>query len=566
MKKKMITVVFALILILIIGGIAAAKPLIDKYSYSNEMADWDEFYQVSGEESAIILQDEMVEEKAIIRGGVCYFDLDTVHKYFNEVFYVDWTENLLLYTTAVDTVRANLGESSYVSSEGSADLGYAVAYVEEGNVYVAADYVKLFTNYSYAMFDRHVQVYTEWGERQTAEVKKDTAVRVLGGIKSPILRELERGEIVEVLNVMENWSEIKTSDSIIGYVENKRLTNEEPLYEAAVTDYVAPEYTSLSLDGKVNLAFHAIGGVGGNNTLAEMTAPARGLNVIAPTWFSLNDSSGGYRSFGTADYVTQAHNMGLQVWGVLDDFNYKNETGAEVKVMDVLSSTTNRQHLIDNVVAEAGNLGLDGINVDFETIDSDCGVHYVQFLRELSVECRSKGLVLSVDNYVPFNFNDYYRLDIQGQVVDYVVIMGYDEHWRGSGDPGSVASIGYVSNGLDRTLEEVPAQKVVNALPLYMIQWKIEGTTVTDQYLTLNNLEGFLARISAQPEWDETTCQNYLEWQEGSATYQIWIEDAESISVKLNVMRAKDLGGVAVWRLGYDVPEIWGLLSAYVNS
>ncbi|MCM1046761.1 MAG: glycosyl hydrolase family 18 protein [Candidatus Gastranaerophilales bacterium] len=566
MKRKMITVVFALILILIIAGIAVAKPLMDKYSYSDEMADWDEFYQVSGEESAIILQDEMVEEKAIVRGGVCYFDLDTVHKYFNEVFYVDWTENLLLYTTATDTVRVNLGESSYVSAEGSADMGYTIAYVENEKVYVAADYVKLFTNYAYAMYDRHVQVYTEWGECQTAEVKKDTAVRVLGGIKSPILRELERGEVVEILNVMENWSEVKTSDSIIGYVENKRLINEDTMYEAPVTDYEAPEYSSLFLDGKVNLAFHAIGGVGGNDTLAEMAAPARGLNVIAPTWFSLNDSDGGYRSFGTSNYVTQAHNMGLQVWGVLDDFNYKNETGEEVDVLSVLSSTTNRRRLIDNVVAEAGNLGLDGINVDFEAVSAECGVHYVQFLRELSVECRARELVLSVDNYVPFNFNDYYRLDIQGQVVDYVVIMGYDEHWRGSGDPGSVASISYVSNGLDKTLEEVPAQKVVNALPLYMIQWRTEGTTVTDQYLTLNNLAGFLARISAQPEWDETTCQNYLEWQEGSATYQIWIEDAESISVKLNVMRAKDIGGVAVWRLGYDIPEIWGLLSAYVNS
>ncbi len=565
MKKKLITVAVALVLILIIAGIAVGKPLLDKYSYSDERADWDEFYGVTGEESAIILQDEMVEEKAVVRDGVCYFDLDTVHKYLNEIFYVDLKENLLLYTTAVDTVSAVLGGSGYSSAQGSSDLGCTIAYTEGKKVYVAAEYVKLFTNFAYAVYDRHVQVYTEWGERAMAEVKKATSVRVLGGIKSPILTDLEKGDSVEILEVMENWSKVKTSDSVIGYVENKRLHNEYTENEMAVTDYTAPEYTSLSMEGKVNLGFHAIGGPGGNGTLGEIAAPASGMNVIAPTWFSLNDSLGGYRSFGSADYVAQAHGMGLQVWAALDNFNYKNETGAEVDVLAVLSATSSRVKLVKDVVAEAMSLGLDGINVDFEGLSSDCGVHYVQFLRELSVECRANSLVLSVDNYVPFNFNDYYRLDIQGQIADYVLIMGYDEHWHGSGDPGSVASVEYVSNGLDRTVAEVPAEKVINALPLYTILWKTEGSTVTDQYLTFNNTQGFLARISAQPEWDETTCQNYVEWQEGNATYQLWIEDADSIGVKLNVMKAKDLGGVAVWRLGYDTPEVWGLLQAYVN-
>ena len=173
------------------------------------------------------------------------------------------------------------------------------------------------------------------------------------------------------------------------------------------------------------------------------------------------------------------------------------------------------------------------------------------------------GLILSIDNYVPFQFNNYYRLDIQGQIADYVIIMGYDEHWHGSKDPGSVASIEYVSNGIANTLEKVPAEKVVNALPFYTILWRTEGTEVTDQYITLNNMADYLTRMNIQPEWDETTCQNYAEWQEGAATYQIWIEDAQSIQVKLNVMSAKGIGGVAVWRLGYGTPAVWDLVAAY---
>ena len=566
MKKRILPVIIAILLILVIAGGALGKVLLDKYSYSKEEADWNEFYQVSeSDRSAIILQDEMVEEQALIRDDVCYFDLATVHKYMNEVFYADMTEKLLLYANPTEVIRTTFGETSYTTTEGTQDAGYVISFVEGDTVYVAADYVKLFTNYSYDCYDRHVQVYTEWGTRQVAQLKKDTAVRLRGGVKSPILTQAAKGDTLEILEQMETWSKVKTSDSVIGYVENKRLGDITEETETPVTDYQEPEYTALTSDSKICLGWHSIGGVGGNDTLYSMVSGTKGMNVIAPTWFSLTDENGSIRNFGTANYVTTAHNMGLQVWGVVDNFNYANETGTAISTLNMLSSTTSRQNFVRNVTDAAVSLGLDGINVDFEQLSSDCGPHYVEFLRELSIECRNKGLVLSIDNYVPFNFNDYYRLDIQGEVADYVIIMGYDEHWHGSKDPGSVASISYVSGGLDRTLQEVPANKVVNALPFYTILWKTEGTDVTDEYITMNNEADFMNRAGVTAEWDEETCQNYAEWTSGNATYQIWLEDAESIAVKLNMMATKNIGGVAVWRLGYGTQAAWELINAYLQ-
>ena len=566
MKKRILPVIIAILLILVIAGGALGKVLLDKYSYSKEEADWNEFYQVSeSDRSAIILQDEMVEEQALIRDDVCYFDLATVHKYMNEVFYADMTENLLLYANPTEVIRTTFGETSYTTTEGTQDAGYVISFVEGDTVYVAADYVKLFTNYSYDCYDRHVQVYTEWGTRQVAQLKKDTAVRLRGGVKSPILTQAAKGDTLEILEQMETWSKVKTADSVIGYVENKRLGDITEETETPVTDYQEPEYTALTSDSKICLGWHSIGGVGGNDTLYSMVSGTKGMNVIAPTWFSLTDENGSIRNFGTANYVTTAHNMGLQVWGVVDNFNYANETGTAISTLNMLSSTTSRQNFVRNVTDAAVSLGLDGINVDFEQLSSDCGPHYVEVIRELSIQCRNRGLVLSIANYVPFNFNDYYRLDIQGQVADYVIIMGYDEHWHGSKDPGSVASISYVSGGLDRTLQEVPANKVVNALPFYTILWKTEGTDVTDEYITMNNEADFMNRAGVTAEWDEETCQNYAEWTSGNATYQIWLEDAESIAVKLNMMATKNIGGVAVWRLGYGTQAAWELINAYLQ-
>lgn len=568
MKKKFLPVIIAIVLILIIGAVGAGSILIDKYSYSRERADLDEYFGASAEgvQRAIVLQDDQIEEKAVITNGLCYFDLATVHKYLNETFYADRAEGILLYTTPDQVIRAGFGETGVQTAAGTEELGYVPVYLENDTVYVAADYVKRYTDIAYEVFERQVQLYTQPEGMNVADVRKKTAVRLKGGVKSPILRDLAKGEQVEILEEMETWIKVKTSDSIIGYVERKRLSDIREEEQPWETGYVEPEYTSIALDGKVNLGFHAIGGTAGNDTLDTMAGGTKGLNVVAPTWFSLNDNEGNFRSFGTAAYVQRAHALGMQVWGVLDDFNYNNETNAGIDVYGILSSTTKRQYLVGNITQTALSLGLDGINIDFEKVGADSGEHFVQFLRELSIQCRANGLVLSVDNYVPFNFNDYYRLDIQGKVVDYVIIMGYDEHWHGSQEPGSVASISYVSDGLDKTLAEVPAGKVINALPLYTIVWKTEGTTVTDEYLTMRNTADFISRVGIQPEWDDTTCQNYAEWSDGSAQYQLWVEDEQSVSAKLGVMAAKNIGGVAVWRLGYGTPAAWELIDSYARG
>ena len=560
--KKAIPVIVALVLIVLIGVGYGGKIMWDRYSYSSEKADLDEYYGVTEGQLAIILQDDRIPENALAVGPDVYFEYNTVKTYLNDGFYMDKDAGKLLYTTPLDIVAAVLGETEYSDGDGVHEAGAAARLQRAGNIYIAAEYIRRFTNYSYEVFDRHVQVYTEWGEKATAEIAKDTQLRVKGGIKSPILKELERGETVEVLEEMETWSRVKTSDSMIGYVENKRLGNYSTEQETPVTDYVE-EYTSIAMDGRVCLGWHSIGGVGGNATLDAMLEESRGINVIAPTWFSLTDNEGSFRSYAAREYVDKAHGAGIQVWGVWDNFNYELETSTPVSSYEVLSSTSKRQRLAQNIVETAAGLGLDGVNIDFEGISVECGEHYVQFLRELSVLCRKEKLILSTDNYVPFQFNNHYRLDTQGKVVDYVIIMGYDEHWHGSGDPGSVASIGYVSNGLDKTLEQVPAEKIVNALPFYTILWKTEGTQVTDQYITLSNMKSFVSRLSQPPVWDEDTCQNYAEWQNGNARYQIWIEDEESIKVKLNVMSSKGIGGVAVWRIGYGTPEAWALVSAF---
>ena len=570
--KKAMPVLIAIILILIIGGVAFGPQLIEKYSYSNERADLFEYFHIVKEdEIAIVLQNELVPEKAVISGGVCYFDFDTVQKYFNNRFYIDEVEQLLLYTTPTQIIRTEL--SSTVCRIGDAEvyLDYIPCFSRVGGegttYYIAVDFVKQYTNFAYQLYEEpyRMQIYTEWAEEEVADINKDTAVRILGGVKSPILREITAGDTVVILDQMETWCKVKTEDGYVGYVENKFLENQRMDTKTPVTDYDEPVYASLTKNEKIALGWHAIYATDGNNTLGDMIANANGLTVIAPTWFSVSDNAGGLRSFASSGYVDRAHDAGLEVWGVVDDFNYEDTFGADVDVPAVLAATTTRTALIDNIISAAQSCGMDGINIDFERInDSKEGTDFIQFLRELSIRCRELGLVLSVDNYVPYDFNSRYNLAEQGVVADYVIIMAYDEHWAGSPVAGSVSSIEYVRYSIDKTLEYVPENKIVTALPFYTRLWKTVGTEVSSEAYPMTSVDNVLSTYDMEKVWDDTTSQNYAETTVGDTYYQMWVEDLQSFNVKLTVMQNYDLGGVAAWRLGYEPSSVWELIGAYM--
>lgn len=565
MKKKMIPFLIAVVLIIIIGGVAFGSKIIEKYSYSKERADLNAYFQISSEEDvAIVLHNEIIEERARVFDGVYYLDLDTVHTYLNDRFYEDKEENLLLYTVPTDIIRTQIGSSVREQESGNDDMGYVIARYEEDTLYIAIDYVKEYTNFSYEVFTtpNRIQLDTAFEEFQTAEIKKDTAVRVKGGVKSDILTDVTKGDKVTILEQMETWSKVKTQDSVIGYVENKRLGDLRSELPIPVTDYVEPEYTSITRDYKINLGWHVVAGVGGNDTLESVTANTEGLNVISPTWFKLCDNEGGFTSFASSDYVDKAHAMGLEVWALIENIEYKDS----IDMYEILSSTSTRAKLINDLIRTVQEYDIDGINVDFEQISMDCGEHYVEFLRELSIPCRENGIVLSVDNYVPTGYTEHYDREEQGMVADYVIIMGYDEHYAGSPEAGSVASIDFVEEGIEQTVAQVPPEKVINAVPFYTRIWETTGDSISSQAVGMEMAEEYVAAHNIEVEWDDETCQNYGEYTDGDTLYQVWLEDEESIRVKLNIMDKYQIGGVASWRLGYEKPSIWDEIEIYLNQ
>ena len=562
MRRSLVPVLVAVALIFLILAVSAGIFLFQRYSYSDEQADLNAYFGLDGAGSvAIVYENGIAEEKGILQDGRCYLDLDTVHAYLNDRFYVDFNEKLLLYTLPDEVVSIGLGEQT--------QDGYTAAFEQDGSAWIALDYVKTYSDFNFTLYTdpNRVVLETSWEEISTAQLKKDTAIRERGGVKSPILTTAAKGDRVTVLEELENWDRVITADGYIGYVEKKRLTQAETQTPQKDTGYTAPDYTGNMREHKINLAWHQVTSSAANSTFPGVVENVTGINVISPTWFFLYDNEGTVESIASREYVEEAHARGLEVWALVDDFTHSADNGVDTK--EVLSYTSKRAKVIGTLMEEAQACGIDGINVDFEKVSQDAGQDYIQFIRELSVECRARGLVLSVDNYVPRNFNAHYEWKEQGVMADYVIIMGYDEHWAGGEEAGSVASLGYVEEGIAKMVEEVPAQKVINAVPLYTRIWTTspEGA-VSSRAVGIRAASDFLNQNGAVYAWDESTSQNYAQFDTPEGLCQVWLEDEQSLAAKVDVMKNYGLGGIAAWKLGFDEgrENIWSVIAGFLTE
>ena len=237
--------------------------------------------------------------------------------------------------------------------------------------------------------------------------------------------------------------------------------------------------------------------------------------------------------------------------------NFSKECSKNVQSEILLSKTATRQKLIADMMEEAENYGFDGFNLDFESLKPEAMPHYVQFIREMSIACRERGLVLSVDNYVPSEYTADYNRKEQGIVADYVIIMGYDEHYAG-GEKGSTASIEFVEKGITDTLLEVPKEKIINAVPFYTRLWTEEDGKTTSSALGIYKAKEWIDENDVELSWQEDLGQYYGEHKESeTATEYLWMEEEKSLGLKMDLIRKYDLAGTAGWKLGLESPEIW---------
>lgn len=575
--QRMRIIIFAIIAAGVLAGVIAVISngmfWIDKIMLSKQKEDLKGYYGVATEEQLAVIIDNYefrTEVAGKIWDGEPYVEYSVVRDYLNDRVYVDFNENLLLYTLPNGTFSAHVGSKEYVFQKESMTSDYALLKMEGGTAYVALAFVKQHTNMEYVVYqdkgiDRLVIDRFE-GEVEIATIKRGAGIRTSADGKSTVLTNVEKRAAVRIVEEKGSWIRIRTEDGFMGYVKSrylkdrKRVTVQRPFTEE--------EAKNISKDYTINLAWHLVTNDDANNRIFEMTADEEGLTTVSPTWFTIKDTEGNIQSLASQRYVDYIHKLKKEVWALVKDFDGGIDSSEETYAL--LSHTSTRENLINQLMAEILKYDIDGINVDFELVSEECSVHFLQFLRELSVRCRQNEIVLSVDNYVPTEDNFYYNLKEQAVYADYIVIMSYDEHHAKSEESGPVASTTFVESAIVNALSQVPAERLINAVPFYTRLWcekeNADGSiSVSSIAYGMDEAQMKIAEAGAEIRVDEATGQNYAQWSAGSTIYKIWLEDEAALESKLKLMKENKLAGLAAWRLGFESQKAWELILKYVN-
>ncbi|MBQ9700382.1 MAG: SH3 domain-containing protein [Lachnospiraceae bacterium] len=516
--------------------------------------------------------------------GAYYLPYEVVRENIDGRYYWDEGAQLLTYASSKHIYDAYAGGTEY-TKDGEAQAHTRDIVVVVDNVpYIDKDYVlQMNSAMNVVTYDSPNRIIiTTVDQMIQREVSKDTRLNADLSNTGRVVKDISAGTKVMVVESGEGWAKVITEDGLTGYMDAGYLHNEAVVHIDKPTSWLETEpYTYISMDKTVCLGWHQMEYAGGNDSLNKVTSKATPLNVISPTWFKVKDGYGGISSLASKSYVDKAHKKGLQVWGLISDFNY--DENKNYYINQVVKNTVSRRTLISNIMKEAEACGMDGINIDFEMIRLASAEGYVQFVRELAIECEKKGLVLSVDMYVPSGSNGYYDRQAIGEVADYLVIMGYDEHWAGCGEAGSVASLPFVKKGIEDTLKEVPASRVINAVPFYCRVWyedtldnAPDGATIvkdpingdyalSSKAVGMGDAKELIEDNNGSLRWLEDLGQYYTEYYKGDRLARIWLEDKESLKQKLNVMKEHGIAGVAGWKLGLDSSEAWDAIKEYMQ-
>ena len=569
--QSVLPVAVAIVLIGIILLVAKQTGLFDDWGYSTKMADLYAYFRLdSGDnDNASVIEDgEVTDDKITIRDGKLYVPIETVLEKYNENFYWEQTDERLLYTTGEGVYAAALTDNYYTFDGSGVQTGYQICYRDGDVIMVCLDYVRLFTNFEYRLYGGGKEPYrvcirTDWDSEVVSDViNDDAAVRLDADKEADILKKLRKGSaVVIVSSENEKWMKVTTEDLITGYIRIEDIGDKYERDATPVTDALQVSVTPVAdYSQPVVLAWHNVTNENSSSYLNDYERFLTYINTISPTWFALSDNEGTVASIASSSYVETCHARGIKVWGLVSNLTYP-----DVNLSEILPYPQKREYITDQLLGYAAQYDLDGINIDFESVPSDIGSDYTQFIREFALKAHEKNLVVSVDNYVPREYSMHYNRQEQGVFADYVIIMGYDEYTSASEEAGPVASINFVLEGIEDTLMEVPKEKVVNGLPFYVRYWVVDdnGGILDMQTLPMSKGLETVEAAGAVPQWDDISGLNYAEWKTADGTNRIWLEDIQSIQAKLEVMKAHDIGGAAVWQLAFGTEEAFAVIDQY---
>lgn len=557
-----------ILLFIFMLGVAA---VIGWYGYMRFIPNNEQIAPDYGSEHPIVIEGIETKIGAVIENNEIKLPLTTLEQLLgpDKPVRYEADSGSIIFTTANKVMHLKTDSLTASVNQKPFDLTIAAEAVDNDVYIPAAPIMELYG--LQVEYDDSTGIVTVLGagdvvQQAEASVSKGAALRTEPTIRAPFLMKLEQGQKVRIWGEEDGWYRVQEQSGHIGYMNKSdvKLTEIERVPEPARE----PAFTAWKVLGsKINMTWEA---VYSKNPNTEAIGPMKGVNVVSPTWFELVDGSGTIKGMADPAYVDWAHKQGLQVWALFsNDFEPEKTTKA-------LATVETRFKMIQQLLSFAELYNLQGINIDFENVKTSDKENLVQFVRELTPLLHEQDLVVSID-VTPKSNSEMWSLFLDraalGKVVDFMMVMAYDEHWASSPKSGSVASLPWTETSIKRILEEdgVPASKLILSMPLYTRIWTEakgeDGTVkVSSKSVGMDAVKGIIADKKLKPVLDADAGQNYVEYTEDGALKRIWIEDDLSMKSRVALVRKYGLAGVATWQRSFQTESIWKTIDDALNK
>ncbi len=504
-----------------------------------------------------VFEDQLMDASEFDRiEGQVYLSYDFIKEYIDPTITYDSGSGEVIITNQSGTKRLPINSTTGLANEKEFSIRDPLI-EKEGKILVPIevfiyDYdvnLRYVDDQQLIILDRNYYAFTE------GEALRDTAVRRDEDSGSEALTTLSKGDRVYVFEEYQRSYKVRAQDGIPGYVPKtdikldlkiKEFKHEIPQPEQNQGEDVSSTPINLTWD-------YTYGKLENADSVQYMD----GVNVVAPTWFSVSDANGAIVDRGNREYVNKYHDYGVEVWVTID-----NSFDADL-TKQFLSSSRARSNIIRDTLDLMKYYNLDGLNIDFEHIYEEDRDLLTQFVREITSVFKTEGYVVSIDVTPVADHMDWgreYDRKALAEIVDYVMVMAYDQHWAGSPTAGSVAQYTWVEGSINGLFRSIPTDKMVLGIPLYTRVWTEENGEVTSQAVGMADAKAFMARYDMNTMWDEESRQYFGMVEEDGKVHKVWLEEGESIAHKASLVNKYGLAGVGTWRKGFEEYEVWSIL------
>ena len=503
-----------------------------------------------------------LKNDVIVENGVVYVSTKDIANFFDDHIFYDNKYDQIITTSETKVATLKLNENKAKVNGSTVDLVASAKKIGEQfylpfseiseSVYnVETTYIKDTNTVVLVSLDR---------ELTYANSSKKNSVKSNPTMFSKTVDKIEKGDNVTVVpskNGDENgWTKVTTENGKIGYVKTTTLANTKKIRDNLEM--------GKQIQGNVSLVWEYFSKYA---KAPQRTEKIDGVNVVAPTFFSLSDSKKGaiVANVGQAgqNYINWAHSNGYRVWPWVA--NEATNKADKDLTSEILNDYKLREKLISSIVSAVEMYNLDGINLDFENMYESDKDAYSRLVIELAPRLKELGKVLSVDVTAPDGSPDWslcFNRNVIGDVADYVIFMAYDQHNQSSTEAGTVAGCDWVEANINKFLgqEGVKPEKIILAMPFYTRVWNVTDGGLSSSAVDMKS-QSTLIPDDAKITWDDSLKQNLAEYEKNGRTYKVWMEDAKSLKCKLDLVKKYSLAGGAFWRKDQETSDVWKVIN-----